>query len=118
MVLHRPSELAALTGEVRTGTTFTCVEISDVSPSRFWPLVEIHQEIRAHGFCAELAQQSDYLAPMVAGMVDYVDQLLPERIGIALASQVHVSQLFAQALWGECLDKLHLVTLYCLPSRF
>lgn len=44
-----------------------------VSPSRFWPLVEIHQEIRAHGFCADLAQQSDYLAPMVAGMVDYVD---------------------------------------------
>ena len=55
---------------------------------------------------------------MVTGMVDYVDQLLPERIGIALASQVYVSQLFAQALWGECLDKLHLVTLYCLPSRF
>jgi hypothetical protein len=51
-----------------------------VSPSRFWPLVEIHQETRAHGCCAELAQQSNYLAPMVAGMVDYVDQLLPERI--------------------------------------
>jgi hypothetical protein len=37
--------------------------------------------------------------------------LLPERIGIALTSQVYVSQLFAQAQWGKCLDKLHLVTL-------
>ena len=34
-------------------------------------------------------------------MVDYVDQLLPERIGIALAFQVYVSQLFAQELRGE-----------------
>jgi hypothetical protein len=65
-----------------------------VSPSRFWPLVEIHEEIRAHGFCAELAQQSGYLAPMVARMVDYVDQLLPEQIGIALTLLVDVSLLF------------------------
>jgi hypothetical protein len=61
----------------------------------------MHQEIRARGFSAELTQQSCDLAAMVAGMVDYVNQLLPERIGIALASQVYVSQLFAQALWGE-----------------
>ena len=66
-----------------------------VSLSRCWPLVAIHEEIRAHGFCAELAKQSGYLAPMVAGMVDYVDQLVRERIGIPLASLVGVSQLFA-----------------------
>lgn len=71
----------------------------------------MYQEMRAHGLSGELTEESCYLAPMVRGMVDYVDQLLPERIGIALASQVYVSQLFAQALWGKCLDKLHLVTL-------
>ena len=31
--------------------------------------------------------QSGYLAPMVAGMIDYVDQLLPEQIGIAAIGQ-------------------------------
>ena len=68
---------------------------TQVSPERFWLLVEIHQEIRAHGFGAELTQQSCYLAPMVTGMVDHVDELPPERIGIALTFLVDVSQLFA-----------------------
>ncbi len=58
-------------------------------------LVVVHEEIRAYGFCAELAQQSGYLVSMVTGMVDYVDQLLPERIRIVLAFLIDVSQLFA-----------------------
>jgi len=58
-------------------------------------LVVVHQEIGAYGFCAELTQQGGYLASMVTGMVDYVDHLLPERIRVALAFLVDVSQLFA-----------------------
>jgi len=60
-----------------------------------WLLIVVQEEIRAYSRCAELAQQGGYLASMVTGMVDYVDQLLPERIRIRLAFLINISQLFA-----------------------
>jgi len=65
-----------------------------LNPNLFWLFVVVRQEIRAYGFPAELAQQSSDLTPMVIGMVDHMDHLLPKRIRVALTSLVEICQLF------------------------